>query len=387
MTTSFRKTSDEYWEQLSKIENALENKTPSGDEVLTFKGLKLPPITLPEFDGESNWNTFWDKFKGLVHDRVDIPIVNKLSYLLEQLKGTAKELVSELSITEDNYQIALKIMKENFEDKDLTLQRMVYKLLDMPGPKHVYKELQSFRITLSCTLKSLGTQVDLTSASWLINHIVQKKLPQSTCDELYHRYKKNYFTYQEVEEGLRELCKHLQSNRKESNMKIESKPENKGMLGKNKPKSNKEKGSPFKKEDIGTYTTSVQQGKPSVGNVLTESVSVQESIPKSKEVPEVPRPMTNNKSESRKICLLCNEQHPTVYCKNYPDMMTRMIRLSEVGKCLVCLSSRHTTMECNTNILSCFRCNKGTHHSALCPRTKEKQPTSANMSMTLATGS
>ncbi|WP_435326033.1 DUF1759 domain-containing protein, partial [Klebsiella pneumoniae] len=103
-----------------------------------------------------------DKFKGLVHDRVDIPTVNKLSYLLGQLKGTAKELVSELPIIEDNYQIALKIMKENFEDKDLTLQRMVYELLDMSGPKHVYKELQSFRITLSCTLKSLGTQVDLT---------------------------------------------------------------------------------------------------------------------------------------------------------------------------------------------------------------------------------
>ena len=95
---------------------------------------------MPEFDGESNWNVFWDKFKGLVHDRVDIATVNKLSYLTGQLKGTAKELVSELSIIESNYDVALKILRENFEDKDLILQTLVYKLLDLPGPKHMYKE-------------------------------------------------------------------------------------------------------------------------------------------------------------------------------------------------------------------------------------------------------
>ena len=35
------------------------------------------------------------------------------------IKGNAYELVSELTITDSNYDVALRILKENFEDKDL----------------------------------------------------------------------------------------------------------------------------------------------------------------------------------------------------------------------------------------------------------------------------
>ena len=75
MNTGFNKTADDYWVQLRNLEATLEDKNPPSEEGLTTKSLKLPPITLPEFDGESNWNVFWDKFKGLVHDRVVVVVI------------------------------------------------------------------------------------------------------------------------------------------------------------------------------------------------------------------------------------------------------------------------------------------------------------------------
>ena len=153
---------DNYIKNLKKFEGILAmsqsstlsaNSDSRGSELI-FPKLQLPVLTLPEFNGDENWVSFWDKFRNLVHDRTDVSQVNKFTYLLGQLKGPAYELVSELSITDTSYDVALKILQENFEDKDLILKNLVYKLIDLPSPAHNLKDLQSFRVTLSCTLKS-----------------------------------------------------------------------------------------------------------------------------------------------------------------------------------------------------------------------------------------
>lgn len=114
---------------------------PTTNSGLLLPKLQLPTLTLPEFNGEGNWPSFWDKFRSLVHDRTDISNVNKFTYLLGQLKGSAYQLVSELSVVDTNYNVAVEILKENYEDEDLILKNLVYKLLDLPGPNHNYKDL------------------------------------------------------------------------------------------------------------------------------------------------------------------------------------------------------------------------------------------------------
>lgn len=48
--------------------------------------IKLPEIHLPTYDGEvAKFQTFWESFSVLMHDRNDIEDVTKFSYLIDQL--------------------------------------------------------------------------------------------------------------------------------------------------------------------------------------------------------------------------------------------------------------------------------------------------------------
>lgn len=68
--------------------------------------------------------------------------VNKFSYLLGQLLGSVCLLVSELNVVDSSYDVAVKILKVNYEDKDPILKNLVYIYLELPGPNHVCKDLQ-----------------------------------------------------------------------------------------------------------------------------------------------------------------------------------------------------------------------------------------------------
>ena len=124
---------------------------------------------MPEFNGDiSEWPAFWDKFNGLIHARKDIPKINKFSYLLGQLKTTALLLVSQLAVTEDNYDIAIKLLKDNYEDKDQITTKLVNKLISLKTPNHNYEDLQLFRITVNSVLESLRLNNDVDAAAWLL---------------------------------------------------------------------------------------------------------------------------------------------------------------------------------------------------------------------------
>lgn len=335
-----------------------------------IQGLKLPAITLPQFTGEGNWFEFWDKFKGLVHDRTDIAPVTKFSYLMGQLTGIALDVIRELPITDYNYDIAIQLLKQNFENAEANLQRLVNKLIDLEGPKHNHQELTTFRITIGCLLKSLSIHKNLTEAGWLLDLIIQKKLAQRTCDELYHRYKKNFFTCKEIEDGLLEVCKHLDSTKKE----VKDPKESKEVKGKNNSKG-KQNGNKThfkeKKEEVGTFLANVQTPSNSQGVVNSRKPSGGTQAVASTTTTNKPADSGRAAGTQKKKCMLCDEEHATVFCHKYTSLSSRIQRLEEIDRCLACLGSNHKSDDCKTNLSQCFRCKKGAHHAALCPTTKE----------------
>lgn len=339
-----------------------------------IQGLKLPAITLPQFTGEGNWYEFWDKFKGLVHDRTDIAPVTKFSYLIGQVTGIALEVIRELPVTDYNYDVAVQLLKQNFEDAEANLQRLVNKLIDLEGPKHTHQELTTFRITVGCLLKSLNIHKNLDQASWLLNLIIQKKLSQKTCDELYHRYKKNYFTYKEIEDGLLEICKHLDSMKKETKESKESKDSKGKNNFRNKQSANKSN-TKEKKEEVGTFVANVQTASKEQGvtstNRYPSGTQATASVTNTNKSTE----STRASGIKKKKCMLCTEEHATVYCTKYSSLSSRIQRLEELSRCLACLGSNHKSEDCRANLTQCFKCKKAVHHAALCPTTKDAPTT------------
>ena len=66
--------------------------------------IKLPTITLPTFDGETcKWLQFRDTFEALIVKNTALSNVQRLHYLIASLKNEAKDLISNLQITNENF--------------------------------------------------------------------------------------------------------------------------------------------------------------------------------------------------------------------------------------------------------------------------------------------
>ena len=81
--------------------------------------MRLPKLNLPNFDGNIlKWSEFWDVFESSV-DKQNISDVAKFSYLRGILRGTAFMAISGISLTNENYSVAVTILKKNLERRIL----------------------------------------------------------------------------------------------------------------------------------------------------------------------------------------------------------------------------------------------------------------------------
>lgn len=69
--------------------------------------IKLPTINLPTFNGKYNaWLGFYDNFKAIVHDNIDLSSVQKLQYLRSSLMNEAAQVIQALETSSQNYEVA-----------------------------------------------------------------------------------------------------------------------------------------------------------------------------------------------------------------------------------------------------------------------------------------
>jgi hypothetical protein len=93
--------------------------------------MKLPKLELPKFSGDvCEWQSFKDQFVATV-DNSDLPDVTKLTYLLSLLEDQPKRVIEGLSITNDNYAVALKLLDERYERKEQVIFKHMQGLLNL----------------------------------------------------------------------------------------------------------------------------------------------------------------------------------------------------------------------------------------------------------------
>ena len=79
---------------------------------------RLPKLYLPKFRGDvTKWNTVWDSFQSVVHRNEGISNINKFNYLNSVLQGATARAIQGLTLTEANYDAAVKLLQECFEAK------------------------------------------------------------------------------------------------------------------------------------------------------------------------------------------------------------------------------------------------------------------------------
>ena len=139
--------------------------------------VNLPKLHLPTFDGSVlRWPKFWDMFDVSVHKQ-NIPKVSKFSYLKGALCGSAFVAISGISVTEDNYDTAVTLLKEKFGSKESIIETLYAKLHHLPTSSGKFNDIKYTHNSVERLLTQLESQGEVTNEQkMLIYQILSKFL-------------------------------------------------------------------------------------------------------------------------------------------------------------------------------------------------------------------
>ncbi|KAJ8950027.1 hypothetical protein NQ318_002439 [Aromia moschata] len=89
----------------------------SSKSVGVKQNVKLPKIGLPQFNGDvSQWQTFIDSFRSLIHENDSLSNIEKFNYLLQCLKGEPFNLTRATPLNSANYLVAYNALVKRYDN-------------------------------------------------------------------------------------------------------------------------------------------------------------------------------------------------------------------------------------------------------------------------------
>ena len=285
---------------------------------------RLPTLSLPTFSGNIlNWNAFWDSFRCEVHSQENLSNVTKFTYLRAQLSGEPLRLIAGFSLQDDNYPLAVDMLKENYGKPSRIADAHFRALQGLPPVADNLQSLKSFHHSLEGhirSLEALGKQTDSYGAILIC----------SLMDKIHHNIRRDIIRAHKTEEWTLDELRTALSN--ELNIMESSQSITRfGSSNKDQSGSN-------------NYT------------VLNNAVS----------------------GEQTRSCLFCGENNHKAYqCTNVKSVDERWKIVKQKKLCHNCLSTGHQLKDCKSK-RTCYQCKKS-HHTSLHDdsRVKQKQPSVA----------
>ena len=149
------------------------------------KGVKLPKLDVPTFDGNIlNWQTFWEQFSVAVHNRSSLSDAEKLVYLRHSLKdGSAKKVIEGLSRSGEHYAEAVECLRSRYNRPRLIHQTHVRKIMEIsPMKDGSGRELRYLHDVAQQHLRALKAMGHDPSDSF-ITSMLELKLDRNTMFE------------------------------------------------------------------------------------------------------------------------------------------------------------------------------------------------------------
>ncbi|XP_055612339.1 uncharacterized protein LOC129758753 [Uranotaenia lowii] len=187
----------------------------SGSSGNSFRALKLPDIKLPEFSGSIlRWFSYYDTFDSLVHNNAELSDVQKFHYLKSTLRGEALKLVEKMSVTGNNYSVALKMLTDRYQNLNILVRSHIEALFKVEKvrkecPRELTSLVGDFENNLG-VLEKLGENTKGWSS--LLVHMVSSRLDHNTLREWQRAAdKKKMPTYEELINFIREYVMELET--------------------------------------------------------------------------------------------------------------------------------------------------------------------------------
>lgn len=270
--------------------------------------VKLPKLTLRKFNGDlTSWSTFWDSFKSSIHENSELSSIDKFIYLNSLLEGPAAAAVAGLTLSEANYEEAVKVLTKRFGNRQQIIAQHMDALMnmegvssihDMKGLRHLYDSLESH----TRSLHSLG--VSSSSYGSLLSSVFVNKLPKELRVVISKEFQQEEWDF----DSLLEIVEKEINARERASCSI-------NLPSKKPPKEHP------------TVAALISGGSPTV-------------------------------------CIFCSQPHPSSQCRTVTDIRKRKESLMKSGRCFVCLRKGHIGRDCRSAV-SCSNCGKR-HHASIC---------------------
>lgn len=146
---------------------------------------KMPaciPNSWGHFSGNyAEWTVFRDQYKADMHDRNDVPITLKWSYLRDSLTGDPLSIIGALMHTDDDYDDAWKRLCYQYDDHYMAVHMLIRKIINMPKLQYASPDaLRYMSKNVHSCLTQLGNYISTTNWDQILIHCVIDKLDSET---------------------------------------------------------------------------------------------------------------------------------------------------------------------------------------------------------------
>ena len=158
----------------------LEKTAISQPSVKVNNKFKLD-LHLPKYGGDLlAWPEFWELYTAAVHHNTIYSAVEKFVYLRGHLTGEAARSIQGLATTDDNYQIAVDILKDRFGKDDVRKEALMANLLHLPALTNAddLKSMRRLTDDLTANVRALAA-LGTSSATYgeLLLPVLKGKVP------------------------------------------------------------------------------------------------------------------------------------------------------------------------------------------------------------------
>ena len=271
---------------------------------------RLPEVKLATFKGNFyEWETFWSSFRTNVDIRDDLEMSTKFIYFAQSLEGEPKEIISGLTNTDDNYTLAVDILKDRYDNASRQTSVLLQKFHLLPTPKHNPKDLRNFLTEYRKLKTQLSHVLDFQQSELVIKSTLIRKLAFQTFDKICDIYVMHDFTLKQMEMGIQHIID-----------KLEQAPSELGERA----------------------------------NIKQVGVSSQQT--------NQPTKQSNQKANPR--CSYCSNGHFSHECTKYKTVNARKDRGMSLKLCFNCLTPGHSFKTCRSS--KTCRTWRSHYHSSLC---------------------
>ena len=300
-------------EQQQYLQQQLEQQKPQKYRC----SVKLPELEIPTFDGDRlQWAEFWNFFQVTVDQNTQLSDVEKFCYLKSRLTGEAKDAISGILISQENYGVIKTLLEDRFNNAEVVQHHHIMELINITPACNNSNSLRLLYNKLEWHFRCLeALQQDINHG--IIMYIMKSKIPQDV------------FLQLDIQTGT----------------------QNKWSVKR-------------LRESLNNYIHAMETVEQLSCSGKTEDTNG----PLCRSSSNKPRSPQSQSSYQHYIlqCRYCNGNHWNDQCVEFPTAEDRRNKIRD--SCYLCLKKGHTAFKCQRNKQCVYCGHLSHHHRSLCPK-------------------